>query len=214
MKFDSVVFDVDSTLVSIEGLDYLASLSGKEMEISAITKKAMNGEITMREAMIEKMAAISPSISDLTKMGEEYIRNIVFGVPETVEALKKNGIAVWIVTGNFQPGVGILADYLGIKPENVITNEIRHNPDGSFLSFDPDLPLSNNGGKKTMIGKYKKQLGIVCFIGDGSTDLDTQEIVDRFIGFGGVVRRSNVESKAEFYTAEPDMRSILKYVLV
>lgn len=213
MKFDSVVFDVDSTLVSIEGLDYLASLKGGEVDISRITEKAMNGEITMREAMIEKMAVISPSISDLMKMGEEYIKNIVFGVPETIGILKRNGIKVWIVTGNFQPGVGILADYLGVKPENVITNDIQHNLDGSFLSFDPDLPLSNNGGKKTMIEKYKKQLGIVCFVGDGSTNLDTQEMVDRFIGFGGVVRRPNVESKAEFYTAEPDMRSILKYIL-
>jgi HAD superfamily phosphoserine phosphatase-like hydrolase len=213
MKFDTVVFDVDSTLVSIEGLDYLASLKGKEQDISGRTRKAMNGEITMREAMIEKMAIISPSISDLVKMGEAYVKNIVVGVPETINILKHNDISVWIVTGNFQPGVGILAKYLDIRPENVVTNTITHKPEGAFLSFDPNHPLSNSGGKKVMIEKYKAQLGRICFIGDGSTDLDTQDVVDRFIGFGGVVRRPHIEDKSNFYVSDPDMRSILKFVV-
>ena len=42
---------------------------------------------------------------------------------------------------------------------------------------------------KTMIQKMRAQFGKVCFVGDGSTDLDTQEAVELFIGFGGVIRR-------------------------
>ena len=58
LKFDSVAFDVDSTLVTIEGLDYMASLKNKVDEISKITRLAMNGEISMKDAMVKM--AISP----------------------------------------------------------------------------------------------------------------------------------------------------------
>lgn len=212
LKFDSVAFDVDSTLVTIEGLDYMASLKNKVGEISQITRLAMNGEISMKDAMVKKMAAISPSISDLISMGNAYIKNVVTGVVETISTLHKNNIKVWIVTGNFQPGVGILAKYLGIKPEYVITNEIFHNKDGSYQSFNLNHPLSNNGGKKTMIQKMRAQFGKVCFIGDGSTDLDTQDDVELFIGFGGVIRRKNIEENSHVYISNPDMTSILSYL--
>jgi len=212
LKFDSVAFDVDSTLVTIEGLDYMASLKNKVSEISQITRLAMNGEISMKDAMMKKMAAISPSISDLISMGNAYVKNIVTGVMETISTLNKHNIKVWIVTGNFQPGVGILAEYLGIKPEHVITNEIFHNKDGSYQSFNLNHPLSNNGGKKIMVQKMKSLFGRVCFVGDGSTDLDTQETVELFIGFGGVIRRKNVEENSHVYISKPNMTSILSYL--
>jgi len=212
LKFDSVAFDVDSTLVTIEGLDYMASLKNKVGEISQITKLAMNGEISMKDAMEKKMAIISPSITDLTAMGNAYIKNIVTGVVDTIKTLNKNNIKVWIVTGNFQPGVGILADHLGIKPEYVITNVIYHDSKDSYLSFDTNNPLSNNGGKKTMIKKMHSQLGRVCFVGDGSTDLDTQEEVELFIGFGGVIKRGNIEKNSHIYISNPDMTSILSHL--
>ena len=212
LKFDSVAFDVDSTLVTIEGLDYMASLKNKVDEISKITRLAMNGEISMKDAMVKKMAAISPSISDLVSMGNAYIKNIVTGVVETINTLRKNKIKVWIVTGNFQPGVGILAKHLGIKPEYVITNEIFHNKDGSYRSFSLNHPLSNNGGKRIMVRKMKSLFGRVCFVGDGSTDLDTQEAVELFIGFGGVIRRKNIEENSRVYISNTNMTSILNYL--
>lgn len=207
-----MAFDVDSTLVTIEGLDYMASLKNKVDEISQITRLAMNGEISMKDAMEKKMATISPSISDLVSMGNAYVKNVVTGVVETISTLHKNKIKVWIVTGNFQPGVGILAEHLGIEPEHVITNEIFHNKDGSYRSFNLNHPLSNNGGKKTMIQKIRTRFGKVCFIGDGSTDLDTQEEVELFIGFGGVIRRKNIEENSHVYVSNPDMTSILSYL--
>lgn len=212
LKFDSVAFDVDSTLVTIEGLDYMASLKNKVDEISKITRLAMNGEISMKAAMEKKMAAISPSISDLVSMGNAYIKNVVTGVVETISTLNKHNIKVWVVTGNFQPGVGILAKYLGIKPEYVITNEIFHNKDGSYRSFNLNHPLSNNGGKKKMIQKMRAQFGQVCFVGDGSTDLDTQEEVELFIGFGGVIKREKIEKNSRIYISNPNMTTILSYL--
>lgn len=211
-KFDSVIFDVDSTLVTIEGLDFLAGLKGKGRQIKKITVQSMNGDLSMREAMEAKMKVISPSFNDLTNMGRAYIENITFGAEETIAILRKNKIKVWIVTGNFQPAVGMLAKFLNIPKSRVITNKIFFNNNNSYLNFDIENPLSNNGGKARIVTKYKSEMKRSVFVGDGSTDLETQGFVDLFIGFGGVIKRPNIEQKANVYVNGP-ITSILKHIL-
>lgn len=213
-KYDSVVFDVDSTLTTIEGLDFLAKLKGKEAEISKITKASMGGLMSMREAMKIKMDAIAPSYSDLVKMGDQYIKNITPGAKETIKILKDNSINVWILTGNFQPAVGMLADFLDINPNNVITNQIFFNKDKSYLNFDLDNPLSNNGGKLATIKKYKSKMKRTVLIGDGSTDLEAKDAVDLFIGFGGVVYRPNVKEKSDIYIIEKNLFAIIPHIII
>ena len=49
-SYNSIVFDLDSTLVSIEGLDWLANRVGKLNVLSKLTKLSMEGEIDFQEA--------------------------------------------------------------------------------------------------------------------------------------------------------------------
>ena len=210
--FDSVVFDVDSTLVSIEGLDFLADLKGKGNQIKEITLQSMNGSLSMKEAMNIKMKIISPDYKDLIKMGEAYLKNITPGANETISILKKNGIKTWIVTGNFQPAVGMLANFLKIPKSQVITNEIFFDKNNNYVNFDVLNPLSNNGGKALIINDLKSKMGRTVFVGDGSTDLETKDYVDLFIGYGGVIVRPTIEKKAKVYVKGP-LTSILYYIL-
>ncbi|KKQ92368.1 MAG: hypothetical protein UU16_C0003G0004 [Candidatus Woesebacteria bacterium GW2011_GWA2_40_7] len=212
-KYDSVVFDVDSTLVTFEGLDFLAKLKGKEKELSKITKSAMNGDMSMRESMERKMRAISPDFEDIVKMGNEYIKNITPGALETIKILKTNGIQTWILTGNFQPAVGMLANFLGIKSTNVITNNIFFDENKKYLSFDRENPLSNNGGKAIKINEFKNKMGKTVLIGDGSTDLEAKESVNLFIGFGGVIFRPKIKAASKIYITEPNLMTIIPYIL-
>lgn len=209
----NIFFDLDSTLVTIEGLDFLASQKDKEDELKQITVRAMNGELSMQEAMAIKMQALSPSRADLTHMGHEYLKNMVPGAKESVAHLHKAGHRVWILTGNFQPAAGMLAKYLGIPQSRVITNDIRFYPDGSYQSFDLEHPLSNNRGKVTMLQDLQIDLAQAVMVGDGATDLDTQSCVGLFIGFGGVVERQRVREQAQVYVIEPDLRAILPYIM-
>ena len=91
IMFNSVVFDVDSTLVTIEGLDFIASFKGKNKQIKKLTSLSMNGGLPMREAMKIKMEAISPNYQDIIRMGEQYIKSITKGAVETIAVLKKMG---------------------------------------------------------------------------------------------------------------------------
>lgn len=214
IKFDSAVFDVDSTLVTIEGLDFLAELKHKEEELSKITKAAMGGSMSMRDAMEIKMKTIAPSYKDLVRMGQEYIKNVTPGAIETIKILKKHLIKVWVLTGNFNPAVLMLAEFLGIDSNKVLTNKIYFDSKNNYLKFDLDNPLSNNGGKSVTVNKYKNSMRRTVLIGDGSTDLDTKGVVDLFIGYGGVVYRSNVEKDADVYVKENNLQAIIPYIIM
>jgi phosphoserine phosphatase len=213
-KFDSVVFDIDSTLTTIEGLDFLAKIKGKQVDVVKITKEAMDGTMSMREAMERKMSTISPSYNDLLRMGNEYIKNVTPGAKKSIEILRKNHLNVWILTGNFQPAVGMLARFLNIDSTRVITNQIFFDKENHYLGFDSKNPLSNNGGKSYIIKKYKKQMNRTVLIGDGSTDLEAKGDVDLFIGFGGVVYRPKIEEKSDVYIKKNNLLEIIPYLIL
>ena len=50
-KADAVCFDVDSTLVTIEGLDSLAEYCGVGEEVKQWTKRAMGGNVTFQDSL-------------------------------------------------------------------------------------------------------------------------------------------------------------------
>jgi phosphoserine phosphatase len=207
MKYKNIIFDLDSTLVTLEGLDFLAHCKGVGPELEKITALAMDGLLPQREAMRRKLGTIRPSIFDLVDLGREYVGNLVPGARELIAQFHREGYQVWIVTGNFHPAADIAAHFLGVPPEHVIANEVTFGPDGDYGSIDLDQPLINNHGKARVI----KERGLVraVMIGDGATDLETKPVVDLFIGFGGVVKRPKVEQGAQVYFDQPDIRGII-----
>lgn len=212
-KFDSVVFDVDSTLVKIEGLDYIARNKGIDPRIQKITQDAMNGDISMERAMTIKMSAIAPSYNDFMDLGDAYVKNLTKGAFETIKLLNKNAIKVWILSGNFQPAIDVLARHLNINPERVLSNSVTFDDNLNYLEFDMNNPLGKNSGKTKILRDYKKLMGKTAFIGDGITDVEAKNEVDLFIGFGGVVKRPKVEMLADVYIDESDISAILPFVI-
>ena len=122
-KFDIVIFDLDSTLVTIEGLDWLADQKKIGAKIKFLTRQAMEGKIDMLSVMETKMAAIAPSYNDLVKLGNHYCHSFVEDTQEIIGALQTLGKEVWIITGNFKPAVTIAAKCLEIPEENVICKD-------------------------------------------------------------------------------------------
>lgn len=212
-KFDSVVFDVDSTLVKIEGLDYIAKKKGIGNKIQRITMNAMNGKIPMEQAMEFKMKSISPEYLDFVNMGKAYIENITDGTLETIQKLKDEEVDIWILSGNFQPAIGILADYLGIPPNKVLGNRIIFDKNMKYDGFDLNNPLSKNGGKGKILRQYKNRMKKTVFIGDGSTDVEAKNDVDLFIGFGGVAYRPCVEAQTDIYVKNSNLKAVLPFII-
>lgn len=214
IKHDIIIFDVDSTLVTIEGLDWLAGNLGVENKIKGITQEAMNGNLSMEKAMKVKMEILKPNHTDMVKLGKKYIKSLVPNVPKVIKLLQNLGKELWVISGNFSPAVNILGEKLKIPDDHIICNKIFFDKKGNYLNFDLDNPLGKNGGKKVVIQKlFDKNSKNIAFIGDGYTDFEAAEAIETFVGFGGVVTREKVMRACKNYVRTNDMQAILPFIL-
>lgn len=198
-KYDIVIFDCDSTLSTIEGIEYLAMQAGVEKEVAELTTKAMNGEVPFEDVFAKRLDIIQPKPEHLDWVGQEYIKNITAGAKELVEKLLKSNIEVHIVSGGYKKPVNILADFLGINKDNVHAVELIFDENGVYQNFNNENPLARAGGKADVVKTILPVDSKSIFIGDGATDLEVKGIVDLMIGFGGVVERSLIKENADIY---------------
>ncbi len=208
-KHNNIIFDLDSTLVKIEGLDWLAQKKNKLALVGQLTRDSMDGNLPLQEALTRKMKIIAPSYTDMRELGRAYCNSLVEGCAETIGALQKMGKNVYIITGNFQPAVGIVAEKLGIPQSHVFSNTLIFDKKGNYKGFNSKHPLAHNGGKVEIIQKYFRNKYGIVFVGDGATDLETKRVVDLFIGFGGVVEREIVKKNADIFIASKSISPLL-----
>lgn len=228
LGFQRVIFDCDSTLSTVEGIDELAVLKGQTEHIAELTRRAMDGLVPLEDVYAARLELLQPTRAELTRVGRIYRRTLVPGALETVSALHAAGVEVFIVSGGLKAAVVDLARYLKIPAQHVFAVEVeldpfqgewwdylRHrysgNPDERYLAFAPS-PLAESSGKITVVqglSKGKRTL----MVGDGSTDLATHETVDLFVGFGGVARRQAVVDGADVFIEGPGLASVLPLAL-
>lgn len=213
--YDKIIFDCDSTLVSLEGLDELAELKGKKEEVAELTRLSMEGNVKLEDVFSLKMAMIRPSRLDLEYLGKLYTQNLSEDVEEIIELLITMKKDVLQMTGNFLPAVKILAKYLRITQQNVYANRIYFDRQGSYIGFDSKNLLSISGGKKILVDRIIKKdpQKKIAFIGDGSTDIETKPPASLFIGYGGIVHRENVKMNSDIYVACKSLAPIVRFIL-
>ncbi len=211
MKYRFVFFDVDSTLVTIEGIDVLAN---GHPEIVRLTDAAMNGEIPVDQVYARRLEIIRPTLADVLALGDRYVATMVDGVEETIAALKNAGVDVHLVTAGIAQAIAPLAAKLNIAPRAVHAVPLQFDDAGNYVDFDRRSLLTRPGGKELVVRAIlTRAKGKAAFVGDGITDLDTKPAVDLFIGFGGVCARERVREQAEVYVTEPTLRAVLPYLL-
>lgn len=210
-RFELVFFDVDSTLVSIEGIDELAA---GDPEIARLTGKAMNGEIPIDQVYRLRLERIRPSAEDVAKLAELYLESLLPGVEETFRALRAAHVDVHLVTAGIRQAVRPLAAKLGIPERALHAIELRFDEGGKYAGYDERSPLARGGGKELVVLNVRARAhGKAAFVGDGVTDLEAKPAVDRFIGFGGVRERERVAAASEFYVRERSLLAVLPYLM-
>ena len=204
MSFRFVFFDVDSTLVTIEGIDVL---SRGNSEVARLTDAAMNGEIPLDQVYAKRLEVIRPSQERVEQLAATYVHSLVTGARETVAALQTGGLIVHLVTAGIEQAILPLADVLGIPRRNVHAVALAFDGNGEYLDFNRRSFLTRPGGKELVVRDVRaRSHGRAAFVGDGVSDLETQPAVDLFIGFGGVVVRPRVRENATlFVTQLPDV---------
>ena len=196
-----IVFDCDSTLSAIEGIDELARLRGPHIfeEVETLTHAAMNGEVPIDQIFERRLDIIQPDLDSCSKVGQLYIEHIEPSAQSTIQSLRDLGWTIRIVSGGFTQAITPLADHLGIKHIDAVP--LIFHPDGSYAGYDKSAPPTRNAGKPDIIKELQKELHPkqTVMVGDGISDLETKGIVDTFIGFGRYAEREKVKSSADHF---------------
>ncbi|KRX68171.1 Phosphoserine phosphatase [Trichinella sp. T9] len=213
---DAVCFDVDSTVCQKEAIDELAKFMGKEEEISKITKQAMDGQVDFHESLKARLNILRPSLSNVEAFLKESPPELSPGAKSLIDLLKSRNTDVFLVTGGFSHIAYYAADQLGIPHQNVFSNKLIFDSNGTFsnlislnlnilhsentkylgnyVDFDKQQLTSTSNGKSLICAylKNKFQFKMLVMIGDGMTDFHACPPADLFIGFGGNQVRQTV----------------------
>jgi phosphoserine phosphatase len=211
-RVDMVVFDCDSTLSAIEGIDELASRQA--IDVTGLTAAAMRGELRLEQVYGQRLALIRPSADAVQALGRQYIDRAVPDALAVVSALRAEGIQVRIMSGGLRPAVEVIASHLGIPSSHVAAVDIAFDEKGGYQSFDQTSPLARAGGKRTLLEVWRRELkGSLMFVGDGATDLETTDVADVFVAYAGVVERPSVTAAADIVVRSPSLTPVLALAL-
>lgn len=206
---DNIIFDCDSTLSSIEGIDELARLTGSEHAIASLTKRAMEGDIPLEAVYGKRLEVSQPTLAQVQAIADLYRQYMISDAPQVIQALQDAGCKVFIVSGGLIEPVRAFGEWLGIPSERIFAVEMKYdqlagewwryweqhggkNPSANYLGVG-ESPLAGTGGKNRVIDHLRRENpGRAMLIGDGASDLEAAGHVDLFVGFGGVVKRARV----------------------
>ena len=208
--FRSVIFDCDSTLSAIEGIEELAA--GHRAEVERLTGLAMLGQVSLESVYGRRLDLIQPSKKAVERIGKMYIDRMVPGAPEVVRTLMAEGVRVFILSGGLLPAVRALGHHLGVPDQFIGAVDLRFDQSGAYAGFDESSLLARSGGKRMWIEARSDIIRPVLLVGDGATDLEAKPVIDRFAAFTGVARREPVVAKADFVIPGPGLEAVLDLV--
>jgi phosphoserine phosphatase len=206
MSFATVVFDCDSTLSHIEGIDELAGEHAAE--IRALTERAMAGTIPLEEVYGRRLQIIRPARARVEALGREYVAALLPDARETIAALLFLGKSVRVVSGGLLPAVRAMAVELGLAPSDVRAVGIDFDAAGTYAGFESASPLARSGGKETVLREWNLPRPALM-VGDGMTDLEARPAVDAFAAYMGVAFREAVAAGADFVLRDPSLSPVL-----
>jgi phosphoserine phosphatase len=204
--FQSIVFDCDSTLASIEGIDELAR--SRSDEIRALTDAAMDGSIPLEQVYGLRLEIIRPSREQVEALGSLYVDSLVTDCRETVAALLWLGKDVRIISGGLRPPLEAVAAELGIPLESVAAVGIQFGDDGSYAGFETRSLLARTGGKPRVLRDWGLSRPSLM-VGDGATDLEAMPEVDLFAAYMGVTYRPAVAAAADLVLTGRSLAPVL-----
>jgi len=196
-----IIFDCDSTLSAIEGIDELGRLRGAEVFAAdeAMTNDAMEGRISVESVFARRLDIIRPRRADVEAVGRLYLERIEPTAVATLAAVKAAGWTPLILSGGFRQAIVPLAQHLGIARVEAV--DLFFDDRGEYTGFAADYPTTRSGGKPQCIASLKRELqpGKVVMVGDGVSDLETKSAVDLFVGFGRYTERPKVRAGAHAF---------------
>ncbi|HEY2032232.1 MAG TPA: phosphoserine phosphatase SerB [Rhizomicrobium sp.] len=166
-----LVADMDSTIIGVECLDELADMAHLKPQISAITERAMNGEIAFEPALRERVGLLKGlALSALERTYKERVK-LNPGAKALVATMKKHGARTCLVSGGFTYFTERVAKDAGFDDNQANTLL----DDGSRLTGEVKEPILGREAKLAALKAEIEKLNIApeesLAVGDGANDL-------------------------------------------
>lgn len=165
-----VVFDMDSTLIEAEVIDELAKAAGVGEQVSAITERAMQGEIDFSQSF-RKRVALLKGLDECALAEIATQLKISEGAEHLLATLRKLGYKTAILSGGFTYFARHLQEKLCI--DHVFANELDI-VDG-LVTGEVVGEIVDGARKASLLLQLAEEEGIdlqqVIAVGDGANDL-------------------------------------------
>ena len=203
-----LIADMDSTIIGCECLDELADFAGVKDEVSAITERAMRGEIGFEGALRERVAMLAGlELAALERCYQDRVR-LNPGARTVVLTMTAHGAHCMLVSGGFRFFTERVAEAAGFAGEraNVLID------DGAMLTGEVADPILGREAKLQALIEEAARLGFdpadVLAVGDGANDL----MMIRAAGLGVAYRaKPVVAAEADARIDHADLTALLYF---
>lgn len=161
---------MDSTLIDAETIDELAKIAGVSKEISAITQKAMKGELDFSEALNTRVKLLKGLTITDAKTALDKIP-LMTGAEELIKFVKSKGYATAIISGGFT----LSSDRIGkiLEIDYIVSNELIEKE--GVLTGEVKGPLTSQNSKEIVLEniaiQHRITPGECIVVGDGANDI-------------------------------------------
>jgi len=167
-----LVADMDSTMIGQECIDELAAFVGLKEHVSAITERAMRGEIAFEPALRERVALLKGLDVGVV---DEVLRDRITLTPggrELIGTMRAHGAYTALVSGGFTLFTGRIRDMIGFDEHR--SNRLM-TENGRLTGFAAE-PILGKAAKLATLIELREARGLAhhetVAIGDGANDLD------------------------------------------
>jgi len=165
-----LIADMDSTIVTGETLDELAEFAGLKAEITAITKRAMQGELDFAEALHTRVNMLKGLDESFLARTMEHVK-LTPGAQTLVKTMRANGAIAALISGGFSYFTDRVRERVGF--DSSLGNQLEI-IDGK-LTGRVIPPIVGKDVKREMLIDIAEQQGLdlaqTMAIGDGANDV-------------------------------------------
>ena len=166
-----LVADMDSTMIGQECIDELADFVGLKAHVSAITERAMRGEMAFEPALRERVSLLRGlPVSVIDEVIENRIR-LMSGARALVGTMRAHGAHTVLVSGGFSLFTQTIAGMIGFDENHANTLLVEN----QTLTGYVEEPILGREAKLDTLLEVARYLQVplveTMAVGDGANDL-------------------------------------------
>ena len=200
-----VMLDMDSTLIAQEVIDLLAAKAGMAKEVSAITEKAMAGEMDFAQSLQARVSLLAGLNESMLSAVRSEI-TLTQGAEKLIQTLHLKGHKVGVVSGGFidviEPILKELKiDFYKANKLEIIDGKLTGKLEGVIIDRSAKL-----GALITFAKNEGIPMSQTVAIGDGANDLDMIQAAGLGIAFNA---KAKVAAAAATTISGSDLSAVL-----